>query len=157
MSMKASKYSKKGTKTRKSKPGKRFMKIRVLNPNRAYWTSIMRKRRYYYRVREGEGSKFTTLDVGSKGGLMFVRGVPKEINTAKVGEKIDSKDFRTQAIRIEYSKLGITDSATKKTKINAALRVYEKDIKMLLIREMGPIRRIEIVPKGKDFQLKIIR
>jgi hypothetical protein len=135
-----------------------FMRIRVLNPN-ANWIAFTKRFKEYERE-PNSSQKFFTFDIGEfkeKGvqGIAFIRGLPS-FSASNTSKKIAWNEFRTQAIIIEYKKLGITSVASSRKKIEQALLKYEKDILSILSNEYGiKITKIAIVPKknGKDFQL----
>jgi hypothetical protein len=135
-----------------------FMRIRVLNPN-ANWIAFTKRFKEYERE-PNSSQKFFTFDIGEfkeKGvqGIAFIRGLPS-FSASNTWKKIAWNEFRTQAIIIEYKKLGITSVALSRKKIEQALLKYEKDILSILSNEYGiKINKISIVPKknGKDFQL----
>lgn len=144
----------------------RFMKIRILDPNKKFWHKIRKMRRYYYKVADNEkGSYFVTLDVGDLEepgiqGLAFIRGFPKNIKTFKVSHRFSKNDWkqysRTQAIRIEYERINVNEKTSVKRKIKQALKYYRKDIISFLSREYEfEIKDIQIFEKGKDFELTL--
>ena len=146
----------------KKKRNINYMRIRISDPNQKLWYSIQKKRVNYYIVKDNEkgSSKFVTLDIGDleeEGiqGIAFIRGVLRERNLP-IGHKVDTRDWRSQAIRIEYKKLGITSDESQRKAIKLALKRYRKDIINFLKYEYGkPIKSIKIVPKGNDFKLEI--
>jgi len=137
-----------------------FMRIRVLPPEPKDWYSIKKKGKYYYFVKEGEGSKFITLDVGDLDepkvqGLAFIRGFPR-IAQFEIGEKVNWKYAKTQSVIAEYSALKVKNTDRKEKQIKAFLRKYKEDVVKFLSREYDKeIVNIKIVQKDKDFQLII--
>ena len=143
-------------------PHRNFMRIRILEPDYEDWYSLKKKGRYYYIASDSdkETSKFITLDIGDlkeKGiqGIAFIRGVPKSIEL-KAGSKINTKDWRSQAIRIEYSKIKSSGQDHPLDQIDKALKHYEKDIIEFLNNEYPELTEIKIVPKGLDFQIELL-
>jgi len=138
---------------------KTIMRIRVLDPDPRKWHTLERVGRGY-RVGKGKGTKFLILDVGrGRGipgiqGLAFIRGVPRS-RGLRVGDGIESRNWATQAVRIEYKAIGLTDRSSPERQIKAAKRKYLEDIKRFLSRE-HKFESLDIVPKGEDFQIDFL-
>ncbi|MFX1453752.1 MAG: hypothetical protein ACFFDB_00120 [Promethearchaeota archaeon] len=151
------------SKKQRAKPvGRKFMRIRILDPAPKDWHSIKKKGKSYYIVKENEkfSTRFVILDVGDIDepgiqGLAFVRGVPKE-QELKIGDKVKTENWKSQAIRIEYWKIKSSNEEPPESQIEKALKRYKKDIINFLDNEyMDAISEIKIIPKDKDFKIEL--
>ena len=134
------------------------MRIRVLPPKRSLWKSIRKRRKYYYIVRNGtkNSTKFITLDVGTKGGLMFIRGVPSK-SKLKVGDRVKNDDFLTQSVRVEYNKIKTTHNENPINIISKLMNspYYNWILKFIQNEYDEEIDIFDIIPKGDGFQIQI--
>jgi hypothetical protein len=148
------KFNKK-SETKESKA--RYYHLRVRSPGKSWLYFTRNKKGDYFITKVKKGRQFSTLDVGSPGGLQFTVGFPVETGL-KPGQKADPGLFRVQRVNIEMSVLDLPKNPTNTQIISAIKKKYSKDIKKMLQKEFGKeqeIKNISITSKKEGFNLKI--
>ncbi|MFX1453791.1 MAG: hypothetical protein ACFFDB_00315 [Promethearchaeota archaeon] len=139
----------------------KLMKIRILDPSPEKWYSIKERNESYYIAKEGsKGSiKFVYFDIGDIEepgiqGIAFLRGVKKDLKL-KVGNKVRTNHWKSQAIRIEYKAIRSNALEDPEIQISKALKKYHKTIIDFLDSEYKELAEIKILPKNKDFFIEL--